>query len=73
MVLTFKYLLLIRIIDENFDLKPHFEHVRKKVCVNVGMIFKMRRLITPHVLKLLINAYVSSVTDYCLVVWIRRG
>jgi len=64
---NFKYLGII--IDDKFNFKPHFELVVKKVCSNIGMIHKNRRLITPHVLKLLINAHINSVTDYCITVW----
>jgi len=66
-VQNFKYLGIT--VDENFNFKPHFELVVKKVCSNIGMIHKNRRLITPHVLKLLINSHINSITDYCITVW----
>ena len=33
------------------------------------MIHKMRRYCTKHMLTVLINAYVNSVTDYCITIW----
>jgi hypothetical protein len=33
------------------------------------MIRRNRRMLTPHMLKLLINAHVNSITDYCIAVW----
>jgi len=66
-VSVFKYLGVF--IDEHFTFKDHYEHVLKRVCSSVGMIQRNRTLLTPHMLVLLINAYVNSITDYCVVVW----
>jgi len=38
--------------------------------LHIPQIHKNRRLITPHVLKLLKNAHINSVTDYCITVQI---
>lgn len=63
----YKYLGVI--IDEHFTFKNHCESVAKKVCVNIGMLHRLRRFLTPHMLTILINAHVNSVTDYCLTIW----
>lgn len=66
-VSTFKYLDVH--IDENFTFKVHAEKVLSKVSKHAGVICKMRRMLTPHMLTLLVNVYINSVTDYCLTVW----
>ncbi len=66
-VSTFKYLGLM--LDECLTFKCHFEHVYKKISVNAGLICKLRKNITAHVLMLLINAYINSVIDYSLIIW----
>jgi len=66
-VSNFKYLGVF--IDEYFTFKTHYEHILKRVCASVGLINGNRRMLTPQMLMFLLNAYVNSVTDYCLVVW----
>lgn len=56
-------------IDEHFSFREHAEYVKKRVCVNVGMLNRHRRKLTPHMLTVLINAYVCSITDYCITTW----
>jgi hypothetical protein len=66
-VSTFNYLGLY--IDEFMSFKCHYDYVYKKISVNAGLICKLRKNITPHMLTLLINAYINSIIDYSLIVW----
>jgi hypothetical protein len=64
-VSTFKYLGVH--LDEFFSLRNHIEHVYSKV--NCGLIRKLRRYLTEHAFCILVNAYIFSAIDYCLIVW----
>lgn len=66
-VATFKYLGIF--IDEFFNFKKHSDYVKQRICVNVGMINRHKRKLTAHMMTILINAYVCSITDYCLTSW----
>lgn len=56
-------------VDEHFTFKDHLAAVLTKISKSAGMITKLKRMLTPHLLTILINAYINSVTDYCLSVW----
>jgi hypothetical protein len=56
-------------IDDNFSFKTHSEFVLSKISANAGVINKLKRMLTPHMLTLLINAHINSIIDYCLPVW----
>jgi len=66
-VTSFKYLGVV--IDEHFSFKDHAELVNSRVSATCGIIRKIRRFLNLHVFKLLINAYVFSIIDYCLIIW----
>ena len=66
-VSSFKYLGVI--IDEYFSFKEHSASVLSKISVNAGLIIKLRKFLSPHMLMLLVNSYINSVTDYCLPIW----
>lgn len=68
-VSVFKYLGVL--IDDRFTFKMHADHVLDKISSNAGLINKQKRMLTPHMLTLLINSYINSATDYCLPVWVR--
>jgi exonuclease III len=66
-VTTYKYLGVVA--DEFFSFSEHSKAVKQKVCVNVGMLHRLKRNLTPPMLSVLINAYIHSITDYCLTIW----
>lgn len=66
-VTSYKYLGVV--VDEFFTFKGHSENVQKRVSINVGILTRLRRHLTRHMLTVLINAYVNALTDYCIAVW----
>jgi len=66
-VSTFKYLGVT--VDGHFSFASHAESVHDKVSATCGAIRKLRRYLNLNMFKLLINAYVFSLIDYCLIVW----
>lgn len=66
-VSSYKYLGVV--VDEFFSFKAHSESVQKRVSINIGLLSRLRRHLTRHMLTVLLNAYVNAVTDYCLTIW----
>lgn len=52
-----------------FYIQKSCRRCAKKNCVNVGIVSRLRRHLTQHMLTVLLNADVNAVTDYCLTVW----
>jgi hypothetical protein len=66
-VSSFKYLEVH--LDELFSFRDHFDHVSGKVSSHSGVIRKLRRYLSQQAFTTLVNAYIFSVIDYCLIVW----
>jgi hypothetical protein len=66
-VSSFKYLGVH--LDELFSFRDHFHHVSGKVSSHSGVIRKLRRYLSQQAFTTLVNAYIFSVIDYCLIVW----
>jgi uncharacterized membrane protein YqaE (UPF0057 family) len=44
-------------------------YVSSKVSSNCGVIRKLRKYLSHHAFCALLNAYIFSVIDYCLIIW----
>jgi hypothetical protein len=66
-VTSFKYLGIH--IDEFFSFRDHIDHVSSKVSSNCGVIRKLRKYLSHHAFCTLVNVYIFSVIDYCLIIW----
>lgn len=64
---SFKYLGVH--IDCNLSFKIHFDQVESNTCNALSRFYRLRRQLTPNVIKIFLSAYVSSIIDYCIVVW----
>lgn len=61
--------MFIRIGVELQPSSKHNKFVLTKISSSAGFINKLRRMLTPHMLTMLINAHINSVTDYCINIW----
>jgi Reverse transcriptase (RNA-dependent DNA polymerase) len=66
-VQTFKYLGVW--FDSNCTFKDHYHHVDKKLTAALSKLYSIKRLLTKRVMIILMNAYVTSIVDYCNIVW----
>ena len=69
-VYEFKYLGIF--LDCHLSFKKHYEYVSNKVSSAIGIISRMKRFVTERMLRLLVDSYIHSIIDYCLVVWAVR-
>src|SRR6184192_1523418 len=64
---NFKYLGIQ--LDSNMDFKLQKEQMDIKLSRAIGIIRRLRRQVNLRMFKLLINAYVYSYFDECLIIW----
>ena len=57
------------IIDNKLSFKPHIENMCKKVSQKSKAIFRIRPYINLNGAKMLYNAFIKSIFNYCPLVW----
>jgi len=67
LVNQYKYLGII--FDKNLTFQPHFQSVCKKVSSSIGCLLHIKRYLTNHAFKILINSFVLTVIDYGFPIW----
>jgi hypothetical protein len=66
-VFVFKYLGLL--LDPHLNFNLHFEYVSTKVSGRLKYILGVKRYLSCQAMSHMVNAYVHSVTDYCIDIW----
>ena len=66
-VKSFKFLGVF--IDEDLNWKSHTCQISAKICKNIGVINRIRYLVSKKLLKILYFALVHSYLSYCNIVW----
>jgi hypothetical protein len=66
-VFEFKYLGLI--FDPHMNFCLHYDSVLNKVVSRLKYLRGIKRFLSAHVMKIMLNSYVHSVTDYAIEIW----
>ncbi len=66
-VSNFKYLGVV--FEENLKFDIHFENVKKRVRQRISYLYGIKKYLNEFAVKVLVNAYVHSILDYCVDVW----
>jgi hypothetical protein len=66
-VFEFRYLGLL--LDPHLNFNKHFEYVISKVSSRIKYIMGVKRHLSTKAMCNMINAYVHSITDYCIDIW----
>jgi hypothetical protein len=66
-VFEFKYLGLL--LDPHLNFNEHFDYVISKVSSRIKYIMGVKRHLSVQVICSMLNAYVHSITDYCIDIW----
>jgi len=66
-VFSFKYLGVHLDPTLSFDL--HYNHVASRLNGALSKLLVIKRFVNHSIIKLLLNAYVNSIIDFCLVIW----
>jgi len=66
-VYKFKYLGIF--LDPGLSFMQHYSHVNTRLSIVTGKLNYVRRFLTPNLVKILVNAYVLPVYDYCIDIW----
>lgn len=61
------------IFSEHLTWNEHTEHIQSKVSSAVGIISRLRHILPVKVKILLYNSLVSSLLEYCCIVWCTTG
>ena len=56
-------------IDENLKWNHHIKNVVNKICRNIGILYKIRKLLNSHCLKLFYDAFIHSHISYANIAW----
>jgi hypothetical protein len=70
-VFEFKYLGLL--LDPHLNFNLHFEYVSSKVASRIKYILGVKRYLSCQAMCNMLNAYVHSLTDYCIDIWTVQG
>lgn len=63
----FKYLGVI--FEENLKFDSHFNTVKVRVQSQIKFLYGIKKYLTRFAVKVLLNAYVHSIIDYCVDIW----
>jgi hypothetical protein len=66
-VYQFKYLGVW--IDSGLTFTKHYEHVNSRLSAALGRLNNFKRFVSDPILKLLLNAYVDSIVNFCITIW----
>ena len=56
-------------MDPSLSFKSHYNHVLDKTSNKLNYLYGIKRYITTNTMKVMLNADVHSVSDYCLDIW----
>ena len=57
------------VIDESLTWKNHVSYIASKICKSIGIIHKVRRLLTKETRIQLYNSLILPYLHYCLLIW----
>jgi hypothetical protein len=66
-VFSIKYLSLY--LDPSLTFKDHFDYVLSKICQRIKFLHGVKRYLNQQAMCSMVNAYLHSVTDYCIDIW----
>jgi len=66
-VYSFKYL-GIR-LDPNLNFMSQYDYVLSKTASKLSYLYGIKRYLSANIMKVMFNAYIHSIADYCIEVW----
>ena len=57
------------IIDSRLKFTPHIQYIRNKTSKNIGILYKLRKILPKHTLIQLYNAFILPYLLYCIEIW----
>ena len=55
--------------DEKMSFKYHINHIASKISRISALIYRAKNLMPPHILKMVYEAHVNSILNYCNPIW----
>lgn len=55
--------------DENMSFKSHIHHLVQRISRTSALIYQLKEIVPTFVLKTIYNAHVSSLLNYCNIIW----
>ena len=56
-------------LDNTLSFKAHIEYLIKKICPKIGILHRLRHLLSTDILNIVYKTTIQLLIDYCLTVW----
>ena len=56
-------------LDNTLSFKAHIEYLIKKICPKIGILHRLRHLLSTDILNIVYKTTIQPLIDYCLTVW----